>query len=256
MQESERDAVAYSKSLLQIYDSCGLECLHEVVTGEETCALLWTWENSTEQSMGAQRWKPTLNHKEKLIWQTVLCTFFSNSKGIVLKNHVKRRASPGNTWESVLTEVNIFIWERKEMLACVVPNFFMIMYLLTSASSCRSMLWMRILKLCFTLPPPLTLHFVTFHCSNITKKVFLGKGSTEEHPLDQTFSSIFHMYPRSSSNRYFCGGRKTFKVCGSRWRVVWKVAVEERRLRSGEHTLHHILHTKMKWLAYKHFEDD
>ena len=53
--------------------------------------------------------------------------------------------------------------------------YFMIMHLLTSASSCRSMLWMRILKLCFTLPPPLTLHFVTFQCSNITKKSLSGQ---------------------------------------------------------------------------------
>ena len=41
-QENKRGWVAYSKSLLQIYDSCDPRCLHELVTEDEI------WEHNYE----------------------------------------------------------------------------------------------------------------------------------------------------------------------------------------------------------------
>ena len=49
-------------------------------------------------------------------------------------------------------------------------------------------------------------------------------------------------------------GRKTFKVCCSRQRVVWKVVVEESHLRWGAHTSH--ISSKNEAPSYLFFKTD
>ena len=70
----------------------------------------------------------------------------------------------------------------------------MIMHLLTSASLRRCISRTGTLKLCLTLPTPLTLSLVTFSCSHTPRNVLLGEEATQDHPLDQSFSSVFHIF--------------------------------------------------------------
>ena len=60
------------------------------------------------------------------------------------------------------------------------------------------------------------------------------------------FQYLSHIYSESSSNELFLQWVEWLKVCGSRQRVLWKVAAEESHLQWGEHILHHTFYTKMK----------
>ena len=60
-----------------------------------------------------------------------------------------------NYGESVLAKVNRFYKRVHQMLACIVSNCFMTTNLFTCASSYRSILWTRTLKLHLTLLTPL-----------------------------------------------------------------------------------------------------
>ena len=127
-------------------------------------ALIWTWEKSTVQSVGAKRRKPASNRKEKSI----------SEKGTVhdILQLMRYRATK-TTWRGeehhweILQRVcslrsTVFTTEFGQTLACVVSKSFVITHLLTSACSCMSISWARAWKLCLSPPTSLTSCLVTY----------------------------------------------------------------------------------------------
>ena len=190
--------IFWCKKTRGIYDNCDPRHLYKVITCYETWLHDWTWEKSTGRGMGAKRRKATWNGKISLTRR--YCIWYSSTLlESCYKNHMMRgTALLGNTAESVFLLRSTFFFRRESnwILACVVSHLFIMMHLLTRASSSKSISQVRTLKLCFTLPTPLTWHLVNFSWSHTSKNAFVGEGSTQDHPSDQPFSSIFYNIPR------------------------------------------------------------
>ena len=161
-------------------------------------ALLWTWEKNTWQGVGAQRWKPSSNHKkgtdqEKGTIHNILqlkenCAAKTTRRGEEHPLEILQRMRA--CWGQP------FLQEFDWVLACVASNFFMIAGMLTSANSCRCIWQTRTLNL---LPPPPQSPYLAlcdFFLFPHLKKCHAGRRLTQDHSQDQPFSNVFHMYPR------------------------------------------------------------
>ena len=93
-------------------------------------------------------------------------------------------------------------------------------------------------KLCLTLPISLIFRLVTFSCSHTSKSGLLDEIELKIIPRISHFS-VFYTHDRIQTD-ISAVGRKTLKVCCTRRRELWKVAVGENCFR-WERTLHHII---------------
>ena len=219
-------------------------------------ALLWTWEKNTGKGVGTQRRKPASNREKKSISEeATYCTRYSSTQsGFVLwkkkkkKRHEEGKSITGKYYrKSALAEVNR-LYERVrpstgvrgiKLLQVRAPAH------KSSASSCMRISLTETLNLLPLPHPPYSPDLAScgfvfgFHHTLKIGCVLPGEDLTQDHPSDQPFSSLSRLQNRVQTDISVAGtqtwgwGWGWGGGCG--WRVLWKVAVKDRRLRWREY---------------------
>lgn len=141
--------------------------LHEVVPGDKA----WMHFYEPQRQAQCKTWvpkgekPPQIARRNECQKKVLDVTIFSLSGIKLQKPHDEKSIIRKYYSQSVLAQINCFTRVFDRTPACMVSNFCIITQVLTSASSCSSILRTRTLKLCLTLSTSLTSCLVTFSCS-------------------------------------------------------------------------------------------
>ena len=192
-------------------------------------AQLWTWEKSTEQSVGLQRRKPASNRKKYLYYKKVPDTIFFQLKW----NRATKKSCEEHLWE-ILQKV-CACWGQPFLLESSTEHW-NAWYQASSwwhiCSQVRARVSPRRERWSFASPFLLSLPHLTRSCSYTSRNVLLDENSIQGRPLNQPFSSLSTYMSKIEFKRTFLQWLET----------AWKCVVpdghyfETLQSKKGEHT--------------------